>query len=126
MVRFSRVCRAVVRMSHPQVIRFRQLMRNDGGNTLKSQDNRKGLRTLPLNAMECGFFYFAPLLNVGSRKICDLFWVRLDIMGRNGTQTIHVRRKDRLCLSRRLDVPALWLLSFYAPPFWLWRKYRYN
>src|SRR5437867_2580321 len=53
MVRFSRVCRAVVRMSHPQVIRFRQLMRDDGGNTLKSQDNRKGLRTLPLNVMEC-------------------------------------------------------------------------
>src|SRR6266849_4402155 len=54
MVRFSRVWRAVVRMGHPQVIRFRQLMRDDGGNTLKSQDNRKGLRMLPLNAIECG------------------------------------------------------------------------
>src|SRR5712691_1797040 len=48
MVRFSRVWRAVVRMGHPQVIRFRQRMRDDGGNTLKSQDHREGLRTLPL------------------------------------------------------------------------------
>src|SRR6266516_3567729 len=71
MVRFSRVCRDVVRMSHPQVIRFRQLMRNDGGNTLKSQDNRKGLRTLPLNAMECDHFY----VEEGLPKTRVLLWV---------------------------------------------------
>jgi hypothetical protein len=28
-------------------------MRHDGGNTLKYQDNREGLRTLPRNPMEC-------------------------------------------------------------------------
>src|SRR5712692_10015026 len=56
MVRFSRAWWAVVRMGHPQVIRFRQLMRDDGGNTLKSQDNREGLRTLPLNPLECAKF----------------------------------------------------------------------
>ena len=48
---------AAVPMCHPQVIRSRQLMRHDGGNTLKSQDHREGLRTLPLNPMECGLFY---------------------------------------------------------------------
>jgi len=61
-----------------------------------------------------------------SRKICDLFWVRLSIMGRNCTQTIHVRRKERLCLSSGSDGPALWRLSWYSPPFWLWRKSRSN
>jgi hypothetical protein len=40
---------------HPSVLRSRQLMRHDGGNTLKSQDNHEGLRTLPLNPMECDF-----------------------------------------------------------------------
>ena len=29
-------------------------MRNDGGNTLKYQEDREGIRTLPRNAMECG------------------------------------------------------------------------
>ena len=53
MVRFSRVGLAAVPMCHPQVIRSRKLMRHDGGNTLKSQDNREGLRALPLNPMEC-------------------------------------------------------------------------
>src|SRR5262249_42267102 len=38
----------------PQVIRSRQWMRHDGGNTLQYQAHRKGLRTLPLKAMECG------------------------------------------------------------------------
>ena len=32
-------------------------MRHDGGNTLKSQDHREGLRALPLNAMECVFLH---------------------------------------------------------------------
>ena len=31
-----------------------QLMRHDGGNTLKFQDDREGLRALPLNSVECG------------------------------------------------------------------------
>jgi hypothetical protein len=31
-------------------------MRHDGGNTLKSQDNHEGLRALPLNPVECGYF----------------------------------------------------------------------
>ena len=34
-------------VSHPQVIRSRQRMRHDGGNTRKYQDHREGLRTLP-------------------------------------------------------------------------------
>src|SRR6266853_5852471 len=67
MVRFSRVWRAVVRMGHPQVIRFRQRMRDDEGNTLQSQDYREGLRTLPLNAMECE--------NIGSQTVHCLFQV---------------------------------------------------
>src|SRR5262245_18895509 len=54
MVRFSRVGLATVPMCHPSVIRSRQLMRHDGGNTLKSQDNHEWLRTLPRNPMECG------------------------------------------------------------------------
>src|SRR5215831_5908154 len=54
MVRFSRVGLAAVPMCHPQVIRSRQLIRHDGGNASKSQDNREGLRALPLKAMECG------------------------------------------------------------------------
>ena len=29
-------------------------MQDDEGNTLKSQDNRTGLRALPLKSMECG------------------------------------------------------------------------
>jgi hypothetical protein len=42
-----------VPMCHPSVVRFRQLMGYDEGNTLKSQDHREGLRALPLKAMEC-------------------------------------------------------------------------
>src|SRR5262249_8412843 len=57
MVRFSRVGLAAVPMCHPQVIRSRQLIRHDGGNASKSQDNREGLRALPLKAMECGFIW---------------------------------------------------------------------
>ena len=33
---------------------LRQLGRHNGGNTLKSQDYREGLRVLPLNPLECG------------------------------------------------------------------------
>ena len=40
-------------MSHPQVLKSRKLMKDDEGNTLKSYDNHEGLKTLPLNAMEC-------------------------------------------------------------------------
>jgi hypothetical protein len=40
----------------PQVIRSRQRMRHDRGNTLSYQDHREGLRALPLKAMECGRF----------------------------------------------------------------------
>ena len=32
-------------------------MRHDGGNALKSQDNRKGLRAPPRNSVECGKVY---------------------------------------------------------------------
>jgi hypothetical protein len=35
-------------MCHPQVIKSRQLMKHDGGNTLKYQDNCEGLRISPL------------------------------------------------------------------------------
>src|SRR6266446_5600560 len=55
MVRFSRVGLAAVPMCHPSVIRSRKLMRHNGSNTLKSQDNREGRRALPLNSMECGY-----------------------------------------------------------------------
>ena len=44
-------------VSHPQVIRSRKLMRHDGGNTMKYQDHREGLRTLPLNSVECEIFW---------------------------------------------------------------------
>src|SRR2546427_4447683 len=55
MVRFSRVCLAAVPMCHPQVIKSRQWMRHDGGNTLQYQDPYEGLRALPLKVMECEF-----------------------------------------------------------------------
>src|SRR6266568_6805168 len=57
MVRFARVGVAAFSMYHPRVIRSHQLTRHNGGNTLKSQGNRKGLRALPLNWVECGVFY---------------------------------------------------------------------
>src|SRR5919204_5167995 len=53
MVRFSRVGLAAAPMCYPQVIRSRQRMTHDGGNTLKYQDNCEGLRTSPLNSVEC-------------------------------------------------------------------------
>src|SRR5262245_9942038 len=53
MVRFSRVGLAAVPMCHPFMIGSRQLMRHDGGNVLKSQDHCEGLRTSPLNPVEC-------------------------------------------------------------------------
>src|SRR5262247_2513342 len=61
MVRFSRVRLAACLMCHPQIIRSRQWMRHDGGNTLQYQDHREGLRTLPLKAMECDFFHEAEM-----------------------------------------------------------------
>src|SRR6516225_9822194 len=54
MVRFSRVRLAAVPMCHPQVIKSRQWMRHDGGNTLQYQGSYEGLKALPLKAMECG------------------------------------------------------------------------
>src|SRR5438445_6631218 len=54
MVRFSRVGLAAVPMCHPSVVRSRQLMGHDEGNTLNSQDHREGFRALPLKTMECG------------------------------------------------------------------------
>src|SRR6267142_1501948 len=54
MVRFVRVCLAALSMCHPQVIVSRPLIRHDGGNILKYQDNRAGLQRLSLNPMECG------------------------------------------------------------------------
>src|SRR5712691_8521934 len=41
---------------HPSVIRSRKLRRHNGGNPLKYQDHRVGLRALPLKSMECGFY----------------------------------------------------------------------
>src|SRR6266571_8116734 len=57
MVRFARVGVAACFMCHPQVLRSHQRTRYNGGNTLKSQDNRKGLRAPPLNWVECGAAY---------------------------------------------------------------------
>src|SRR5712664_2259359 len=64
MVRFSRVCLAAMPMCHPSVIRSRQLMRYDGGHTLKYQDHCEGLRTSPLNSVECGKIHIPPDLVV--------------------------------------------------------------
>jgi hypothetical protein len=66
MVRLCRIRVAAVPMCYPQIIRSRQLMRYDGDNTLQYQDNREGLRTLPLNAMECG--YFRSMLRKAERR----------------------------------------------------------
>jgi hypothetical protein len=41
-------------MCHPHVLRSLELRRHNGRNTLKSQDNRGGLGTLPRNPGECG------------------------------------------------------------------------
>jgi hypothetical protein len=43
-------------LSHvsPQVIRSRTLMRHDGDNALKFQENRDRVTAIPLNPMECG------------------------------------------------------------------------
>ena|SRR5215510_2822224 len=56
MVRLVRGCLAWLRIGLPQVIRSRERMRHDGGDTLKSQDYHAGLRVLPLKAMECGIY----------------------------------------------------------------------
>src|SRR5215831_270416 len=53
MVRLARGCLAWLRIGLPQVVRSRERMRHDGGDTLKSQDYHAGLRGLPLKAMEC-------------------------------------------------------------------------
>ena len=50
----SRLCGCWWPMGHPHSIRSRQRMQYGEGNTLKSQDNRAGLRALPLQSMECG------------------------------------------------------------------------
>src|SRR5207247_7994419 len=68
MVRFSRVRLAAVPMCHPQVIKSRQWMRHDGGNTLQYQDHCEGLRALPLKAMECGNSYPPPISASSSGK----------------------------------------------------------
>src|SRR2546421_8093738 len=61
MVRFARVGVAACFMCHPQVLRSHQRTRYNGGNTLKSQDNRKGLRAPPLNWVECDPTHLARL-----------------------------------------------------------------
>src|SRR5713101_3720167 len=69
MVRFSRVGLAAVPMCYPSVIRSRKLMGHDEGNTLKSQDNHEGLRALPLNSVECGFFPIIERFSMGVRAL---------------------------------------------------------
>src|SRR6516165_7512528 len=56
MVRLSRIGLAAVPIGPPSVLRSRKRMRPDGSNTLKPQDNREGLRALPLNWVECEIF----------------------------------------------------------------------
>src|SRR5438067_1454657 len=63
MVRLARV--SAFSMCHPQLIRSHQLTRHNGGNTLKSQGNRKGRRAPPLNWVECGF---CPKI-----ELCDIY-----------------------------------------------------
>src|SRR5215831_16451057 len=53
MVRFSWVWRALLRMGHPQVRWLVWLMTQDG--LMPSQF--QGAGALPLNRMECGFYY---------------------------------------------------------------------
>src|SRR2546428_9963595 len=56
MVRWSRVCVPVMPLCPPSVLRSRQLLSHDGGNTLQYQDHGEELRTLPLNSGECELF----------------------------------------------------------------------
>jgi hypothetical protein len=70
MVRFARVGLAAVPMCHPSVIRSRQRMRRHGGDTVKYQDNRQGLRPLPLKSIECGKVESTP---PGCLVICPLY-----------------------------------------------------
>src|SRR5437879_12765457 len=74
MVRFSRVCLAAVPMCHPQVIKSRQWMRHDGGNTLQYQDPYEGLRALPLKVMECEEIHEVPIQR---RRLLDASEYRL-------------------------------------------------
>jgi hypothetical protein len=48
--------RRIGSLSHvsPQILRCRTLMRHDGGNTLKFQENRDRVTAPPLNPLECG------------------------------------------------------------------------
>src|SRR6516164_9359814 len=66
MVRLSRIGLAAVPIGPPSVLRSRKRMRHDGSNTLKPQDNREGLRALPLNWVECGKFLDRSLKVVGT------------------------------------------------------------
>src|SRR4029434_4491337 len=70
MVRFARVGVATFAMCYPQVIRSHQLTRQNGGNNLKSQGNRSGLRVSPLNWMECVVF----LLASREKNACSVKW----------------------------------------------------
>jgi len=56
MVRFSRGGLAVLRMGHPQVRWSAPLMTHHGGHPVQFQENREGIRALPRNPGECGFF----------------------------------------------------------------------
>lgn len=53
---FLRVGLTAVPMCYPSVIRSRQLMGHNEGNTLKSQANHEGRRALLLNSVEYGIF----------------------------------------------------------------------
>src|SRR5215475_5344203 len=66
MVRFCRVRVAAVLMCHPRVIRSQKLMRRNGGNTLKYQDNHKRLGTLPRKPGECERFQSLALVDPGN------------------------------------------------------------
>src|SRR6266850_2868496 len=78
MVRFSRVGLAAVPRCHPSVIRPRKLMRHDGSDSLTSQDHGEGLRALPLNWVECGFFIFIISLCLYCSNSCQQL-LRYDI-----------------------------------------------
>jgi len=52
--RFSRVCRVLFRMGHPEVRWLWQLMTQDEGKAKQFQGDREGAVAPPLNSVECG------------------------------------------------------------------------
>src|SRR5215831_15090520 len=115
MVRFSRVRLAACLMCHPQVIRSRQWMRHDGGNTLQYQDHREGLRTLPLKAMECEKLRHKNLAkyNLQRANLQGANLQRTNLRGAN-LQTARLQETKELTRDQLLQARNA-MLAFYSP-----------